>query len=217
MKTLKTLENYPSVMTINSEDWLQTLQLGDSELSRIRDILTTDLDLNGLKYIKDNFLIKDNKLYRYLDGDQTNIRWAVPKGARWQICRLNHDDIGHFGVEKTLERIKASYWFPKMAKFVKKYVNACIECAYSKNYGKLFHTLHVDHLGPFVRSKRGNTHLLVVVDGFTKFVFIRQKRRVLSGYWTIFSTRSGFLTASLVIEVLVSRHTGLKGFVSIKV
>lgn len=43
-------------------------------------------------------------MYRWcIDGDKNNIRWVVPKGARWQLCRLNHDEIGHFGVEKTLE------------------------------------------------------------------------------------------------------------------
>lgn len=36
-----------------------------------------------------------------------------------------------------------------------------------------FHTIHIDHLGPFVRSKNGNTHILTIVDGFTKYVFVR--------------------------------------------
>lgn len=36
-----------------------------------------------------------------------------------------------------------------------------------------FHTMHIDHLGPFVRSKNGNTHILTIVDGFTKYVFVR--------------------------------------------
>ncbi|CAK1578755.1 unnamed protein product [Parnassius mnemosyne] len=184
------LVHYPSVMTISNEDWLHTLQLGDTELCRIRNVLSSDVDVEVLKYIKDNYLIKDNKLYRYLDGDVKNIRWVVPKGARWQLCRMNHDDIGHFGVEKTLERIKKSYWFSKMSRFVKKYVNACIECAYAKKNNSTkegylypiekvevpFHTLHIDHLGPFVKSKRGNTHLLVIVDGFTKFLFARPVR-----------------------------------------
>ncbi|CAH2216556.1 jg25094 [Pararge aegeria aegeria] len=31
----------------------------------------------------------------------------------------------------------------------------------------------MDHLGPFVRSKNGNTHILTVVDAFTKYVFVR--------------------------------------------
>ncbi|CAG9132567.1 unnamed protein product [Plutella xylostella] len=180
----------PTVMSISNDDWLQTLQLGDTELRRIRDILNSDLDEEGLRYIRDNYVVKDNRLYRYLDGDKDNIRWVVPKGARWQLCRMNHDDLGHFGVEKTLERMKKHYWFAKMSKFVKKYVNACIECAYAKNSsngreGLLhpitkveapFHTLHVDHLGPFVKSNRGFTHIIVVVDAFTKFCFIKPVR-----------------------------------------
>lgn len=36
-----------------------------------------------------------------------------------------------------------------------------------------FHTLHIDHLGPFVRSKNNNYYILVIVDSFTKYVFIR--------------------------------------------
>lgn len=189
-ETAQVSEHYPSVMNISSEDWLHTLQLGDTELCRIRNVLESGLDENGLKYIMDNYIIKDNKLYRYLNGDKDNIRWVVPKGARWQLCRMNHDEIGHFGVEKTLERIKKSYWFSKMSRFVKKYVNACIECAYAKKNNTAkegylypiakievpFHTIHIDHLGPFVKSKRGNTHLLVIVDGFTKFVFAKPVR-----------------------------------------
>lgn len=181
------VEQFPSILVISDEDWLLTLQLGDTELNRIRDIVNSDLDSKGLEYIKENYLIKDNKLFRYLDGDKNNVRWVVPKGARWQVCRMNHDDIGHVGTEKTLDRIKKYYWFPKMSRFVKKYVSACIDCTYAKktsnkHEGLLhpipkvevpFHTLHTDHLGPFVRSKRGNTHILVTVDSFTKFVFIR--------------------------------------------
>jgi transposase InsO family protein len=129
-------------------------------------------------------------LYRYLNGNTSNLRWVLPKGARWQICKLNYDEIRHLGLEKTLDRIKKNYWFAKMSRFVKKYVNACINCAYAKKNNNSkegllhpinkvalpFHTLHMDHLGPFVRSKRGNFYLLVVVDAFTKFVFIKPVR-----------------------------------------
>lgn len=81
-----------------------------------------------------------------------------------------------------------------MSRFVKKYVQACMECAYAKNNtttkeGHLnpipkleipFHTLHIDHLGPFVRSKRGNCYILVIVDAFTKFVWVRPVRNTKS-------------------------------------
>lgn len=183
-------ERYPTVMVINDDDWLLTLQLGDPELRRIRDIVSSDLDSKGLEYIKENYILKENKLYRCVGGNTECIRWVVPKGARWQLCKRNHDDIGHVGYEKTLERIKKSFWFAKMARFIKKYVGACIECAYAKKttntregllhpiekVEKPFHTLHIDHLGPFVKSKRGNTHILSVVDAFTKYLFIKPVR-----------------------------------------
>lgn len=184
------VEKQSQVMTICDEDWLHTLQLGDSELSRIRQILDHDLGSKELQYIRDNYVIKDNKLYRYVNGDTSNLRWVVPKGARWQVCRMNHDEMGHLGLEKTLDRIKSTYWFAKMSRFVKKYVTACIDCAYAKKTATTkegllhpiekvelpFHTLHIDHLGPFVRSKRGNSYILTIVDAFTKFLFVRPVR-----------------------------------------
>lgn len=103
-----------------------------------------------------------------------------------QICRLCYDDAGHLSVEKTLERIKRNYWFASMRRFVTKYVKACLNCAYykhvaGKRQGKLhpiektpvpFHTLHIDHVGPFETSRKRNKFILVVVNAFTKFTII---------------------------------------------
>ncbi|PZC75624.1 hypothetical protein B5X24_HaOG205900 [Helicoverpa armigera] len=94
---------YPAVLAISDNDWLLTLQLGDSELCKIRDVVSSNLDSKGLEYIKENYVLKDNKLFRCLGGDKDKLRWVVPKGARWQLCRLNHDEIGHVGFEKTFE------------------------------------------------------------------------------------------------------------------
>lgn len=114
--TTFSVDQFAAVMNINDEDWLLTLQLGDSELSRTRDILSSTLNSKELQHIKDNYVLKDNQLFRCIDGDKDKLRWVVPKGARWQLCRLNHDDIGHFGIEKTLDRIQRKYWFPKIKK-----------------------------------------------------------------------------------------------------
>ncbi|CAB3232410.1 unnamed protein product [Arctia plantaginis] len=181
------LEQAPMIMAISDEDWLLTLQLGDTELKRIKDILSNNIEEKELQYIKESFVISDNKLFRYVDENKEQFRWVVPKGARWQLCKMSHDDMGHLGLQKTLDRIKRTYWLPKMNRFVKKYVGACIDCAYAKKSSNTregllhpipsanvpFHTLHIDHVGPFVRSKRGHTHILVIVDSFTKFVFIK--------------------------------------------
>jgi transposase InsO family protein len=95
-------------------------------------------------------------------------------------------DLGHTGIENTLKRMQKHYWFARMRSFVTKYVRACLNCAYykqctRKKQGKLhpiekvsvpFHTVHVDHVGPFETSAQGNKFLLVIVDAFTKFVIM---------------------------------------------
>lgn len=177
------------VYTIGKENWLLSLQLADPEISRIFKILKPENDQES-RDIRKNYVVKDHTVYRKVDD---RLCLAVPRSARWQICRANHDEIGHLGYAKTLERIQHLYWFPKLRKFVKKYVAACLECAYNKDdaskqkSGHLypiekvqipFHTIHLDHLGPFVRSKNGNTHILTIVDAFTKYVFIRAVKDV---------------------------------------
>ena len=65
-------------------------------------------------------------------------------------------------------------------------VQRCLPCLYNKSATGVmsepmqliqkipepFDTLHIDHLGPFVTSTQKNTHLIVVVDAFPKFVFL---------------------------------------------
>lgn len=45
------LVRYPPVLAISDEDWLLTLQLGDPELCRIRDIVSSKLDPKGLTHL----------------------------------------------------------------------------------------------------------------------------------------------------------------------
>lgn len=177
------------VLQITSSDWLHTVQMTDHRLKHIKTILNTSE--SDLKEFTNNYVLRDDKLYRRVGR---KLKWVVPHGARWRICQMNHDEAGHFAVEKTLEKISADYWFPKMKRFVTKYVAACISCAYNKEMsGKktgylhpvpktpsIFHTLHIDHLGPFVKSKRGNTYILGVIDGFSKFIFIKPTRNTKS-------------------------------------
>jgi hypothetical protein len=114
------------------------------------------------------------------------LRWVVPKAAKFQILRMAHDDAGHFAFDKTYELISRQYWFPRMRRFIKKYIDNCLNCIYFKTpagkpQGSLhpipkiavpFHTVHIDHVGPFVKSRQGNTEVLVAVDAFTKFVLL---------------------------------------------
>lgn len=216
------------VMNISTTDWLQTVQMSDPKLQHIKLILKSNK--KEVKDIHTNFLLQDDKVYRIV-GDQK--KWVVPNGARWRICQLCHDEMGHFAAEKTLDKIKQDYWFPKMKRFVCKYVEACLSCAYnkastSKPTGYLhpipkgnvpFHTLHMDHLGPFVRSKKGNSYILGVIDGFSKFIFIKPVKDV--------KTKTTIKTLQEIFDVIGSPNimitdrgtsftsAGFKGFVKL--
>lgn len=81
---------------------------------------------------------------------------------------------------------------------MRKYVASCLNCLYykqssGKRQGMLhsiekvalpFHTLHIDHLGPFETSKKRNKYLLVLVDGFTKFLLIEPVKDTSTKYVT---------------------------------
>lgn len=163
-------------------------QMQDEKIRKIKSILEKgEKDVDMKQYFID-YEIKKGMVYRKVEDGQR--AWVVPKMARMQICHLCHDEAGHLGIEKTLERMKRNYWFPSMRRFVTKYVKACLNCAYYKNtahikLGRLhpiekkdipFDTIHIDHVGPFETSKRKKKFLFVVVDGFTKFCFIEPVR-----------------------------------------
>lgn len=40
----------------------------------------------------------------------------------------------------------------------------------------LMDTFHIDHLGPFVRSEAENAYLIVCIDAYTKYVFMKEGR-----------------------------------------
>ncbi|CAB3226541.1 unnamed protein product [Arctia plantaginis] len=200
------------VLTINMKDWISTVQSNDEEIARIRDILR-DKNTSSIADIYKNYQLRGEHVYRNV-GDK--IKWVVPRAVRWQVLRMNHDDVGHFGFEKTLSRIRETFWFAKMRRFTKKYVSACLECAHHKAPGgskegmlhpipkvdKPFHTLHADHLGPFVRSRRGNTYILAIIDSFTKFININAVRdtksstaiKVFKDYFSFFGSPSRIIT-----------------------
>ncbi|CAK1597720.1 unnamed protein product [Parnassius mnemosyne] len=175
----------PEILNVEiTEDWFLTAQLQDEQLQSIFHQLKSGNPNNDLK---NNYCIRDHRIYRKtLNGE----RLAVPKAARWRIMKMFHDDIGHVGLKRCEEAIKADYWFARMSRFIKKYVGACLECLFKKgNYGKTagkiypiskpeqpMHTVHIDHMGPFPKSTKGNQYILVIIDSFTKFIAVKPTR-----------------------------------------
>jgi transposase InsO family protein len=174
----------PTILHLDIDDWVLSSQLADQKLREIRDILKRPPSTAYEHDVYKNYALRNERVYRITVN---GIQWVVPKGMRRQVIQQVHDEGGHFSTEKTLRKLNERFWFPGMWKYIEKYISTCIPCLYKKlasgrKEGFLhpiqkepvpFHTIHVDHLGPFRKTKHGNCHLIVVVDGFTKFLLLK--------------------------------------------
>ena len=116
------------------------------------------------------------------DGPETTLRAVVPRAARQEIIELAHGSAagGHFGVQKTVDKIKQRFHWLKIAKDVKYWCEKCPTCnrhkTHARNRGALtpiytgapFERVAMDIVGPLPRTQRGNRYILTVVDHFTK-------------------------------------------------
>ena len=169
---------------ITTEDFLVTMQRQDPKLVEIIGVLGQTPNCRGDRRIHKLYKLGRQRLFRKTaSGD----KWVVPMRVRWRILKTCHDDMGHMAEEKVLQAVRRHFWFPDRAKYVKDYIKACPKCIYFKTKaGRTecllnpipkkpvpFDTIHLDHLGPFVASKKGNSYVIVLTDAFSKFVVIK--------------------------------------------
>lgn len=119
------------------------------------------------------------------------LRWegrlCVPDTSelREGFIRQCHDDVGHFGVAKTLEMVRRSYYWEGMRQDVVDYVSSCAPCQTSKSTtvkpaGRLhslpvpqakFLDIGIDFVGPLPTSQ-GFDQLIVITDHLTGYVVL---------------------------------------------
>ncbi|XP_064211658.1 uncharacterized protein LOC103313554 isoform X2 [Tribolium castaneum] len=171
-------------INVNDDDWILAVQMKDARCALLKEILEKSPTNAEERAIHKEYKLKDGRVFKQTES---GLKWVVPKAVRRQILLAHHDGIGHLSNEKTLASVSKSYWFPSMRRYVHKYISSCLECLYNKEAGgkqpgflnpipknsQPFDTLHMDHLGPFVKSKSHNSYLLAIIDAFTKFVFLR--------------------------------------------
>ena len=93
-----------------------------------------------IKKTSPKFEIRNNLLYRIdltprmITRGTLKARIAVPQQFREDILKLCHNSLigGHLGTKKTYYRLQQDYYWPKMAKDVKTWVETCMECTMKK-------------------------------------------------------------------------------------
>jgi hypothetical protein len=97
--------------------------------------------------------------------------------------------LGHFGARNTFQKISAHFWWTKIQAETFGYVRRCelSEGETSPKRPRRFairiseftaYEDFIDIVGPLNRTKRGNIAILVIVDGFSKFVSFYPVKKV---------------------------------------
>ena len=110
---------------------------------------------------------------------------------------------GHLGIKRTIHRARERFYWPKMTHQITEFVKNCVTCAQYKldsqhhqaplkpiEVNEPFVFWAMDYMGPLPETSRGNKHLLVIMDHFTKWC-------------EVFPTKDQ--KARTVAEVLVSK------------
>ena len=123
--------------------------------------------------------------YQWEDPLYPALLLVVPQSLQGEILEQCHDtrDYGHMGEKNTFEKVKSSFFWYQMRAACSNFVRTCAACSLNKkprrrrkaamqsyHAGAPMERVHIDILGPFTKSSRGNTVILMVIDQFTKWL-----------------------------------------------
>ena len=139
-------------------------------------------------YHFDRLFVRDGLLYRSLNSKSSHPDSAVvvPKALQTDVLKGTHDSsfTEHLGVTRTLDRIRKRFFWPNMQKSVENYICQCDACLQRKSpqiisngsaplqsieVSEPFTCWALGYMGPLPETGRGNRHILVLMDHFTKW------------------------------------------------
>jgi hypothetical protein len=147
---------------------------------------------NKIKIDSSSFMLENNLLFHIWIPTNTNKNMnvrkqlVVPSILRQTIMSECHDSYsgGHFGTDKTFNKIRDRFWWVTMFKDVDAYCKSCIICQNRRIPRREqstalmstpiadgpFERWGVDIVGPLPETRNGNKYIVVFTDSFTRWV-----------------------------------------------
>lgn len=163
------------------------MQVDNQTISIFRDCQNRDDKIVAIMKILEttdyeDYTVQSDVLMRMVNGKNVLV---VPCEMQMDIIRKVHEN-GHFSSKKVSEIIEQDYFIPKLRAKIETIVNNCVPCILAerkrgKREGFLrpipkedspLQTYHIDFLGPLELTTKKYKHLFVVVDAFSKFVWL---------------------------------------------
>ena len=135
----------------------------------------------------DRLEVREGILYRNWIKEGTNeINWQLVLPKHWiqEVMALSHSSLsaGHMGVNRTLARVRAKFYWAKYHDNVRRFVGTCLTCQMAasqkpvhkgqlKQYtvGCPMERVAIDIMGPFPETDQKNKYILCIIDYFTKY------------------------------------------------
>ena len=133
------------------------------------------------KRAKEYMLINGN-IFRQISKTYPTPRRVPPISERREVIKKAHDDMGHYGENRSIYIVAKSYYWPNMHADVKKYVQECESCQKSKAsfkqrttlnplpLARLFERWSIDLVGPLLKSQRGHEYLVVAIEAHSRYI-----------------------------------------------
>ena len=179
---------------------IETFQKEDKDLKPVHEWVENDIlpsrddaaafSPSTRKYWLNSNLIEKRNGVLYQKRITNNVsdvsyQLLVPKILRKEVIKTCHDApyAGHFGISKTLDKLKSLFHWYKMGEDVKLHVKNCTVCNRFKSLNKRpraalqkyvvgspMDRIGIDVIGPLPKSMRGNKYILVIGDHFTRWM-----------------------------------------------
>ena len=165
----------------------------------------------------------DADYQRRLGGRQEDDKWERRDGLLWSsdgavwvpadrelrtlVLQLAHDWAGHFGISRTLDKVRQHCVWDGMTREVEDYCRSCVMCAANKTSSQRpggmlrqlpipsepWESIGIDFVGPLQPSANGNDCIMAIVDRFSKMVLWQPCKLTING------KRAGILALNMLL------------------
>ena len=181
------------VAAVHPSDNLELTRLAQNQDAELAEVIEMVKAGNGQQVSTCNIApglrkayIKNGVLCRMCQDSATKLshtQLIVPRTLKATVLTHLHNQAGHLGMTKTLEKIKERYYWPGYQQDTEKWIRECDECQRRNpppqkpraplgtlSAKRPFEKITWDIMGPLPTSARGNVYILMVTDVFTKWV-----------------------------------------------
>lgn len=156
----------PTIQAVNNGNWPSDM---NTELAAMKREL-------GKLIVKDSLL---HRLSKRPSGEEV-IQLVLPSEFHDAVLRSLHDDLGHLGIERTIDLVRNRFFWPKMSADVEEYIKNCGKCIARKSPCPRVAPLNqIVSRGPMdlvcidflsmEPDSRGIGNVLVITDHYTRY------------------------------------------------